>query len=73
MDAPEELRARAVSLWFVASVGLGPFGGYLLGWLADRVGLRPTVTGAAVYGVVVAVLMTLGARGRAGRISPYPA
>lgn len=73
LDAPEDLRARAVSLWYVAVVGLGPLGGFVLGWTADRLGLERTLAIAAVYGALVALATTVGARGRTGLVRPYEA
>jgi MFS family permease len=68
MDAPEPLRARAVGLWFVFSVGAGPLGGALLGWSADLFGVATAVRAIALYGPLLAVALTIAAYTSVGRL-----
>jgi MFS family permease len=71
MDAPEWLRARAVSLWFICAVGLGPMGGTVLGWMADRWGIRTSIAVCAAYAVTLAFALVAAARSKAGIVEPY--
>jgi MFS family permease len=53
---PDRLRGRIMSLYMVALLGLMPFGGVLLGALADRLGSAVAVAiGGVVYGAIIAV------------------
>lgn len=52
---PDRLRGRVMSLYVVALLGLMPFGGLLLGALADRLGSAVAVAiGGVVYGGIIA-------------------
>lgn len=71
LDAPQWLRARAVGLWFMSSVGIGPLAGVVLGWATDAWGIRLTVVATAVYSVLAAVGMVVASRSKAGIVSSY--
>ena len=52
---PDRLRGRVMSLYTVALLGLMPFGGLLLGSLADQLdSARAVALGGVVYGLIVA-------------------
>lgn len=55
--APTEFRGRILSLYLVALGSIYPLGGLFQGWVADKIGLAKTVTGAA--GVMIGVLVLL--------------
>jgi MFS family permease len=56
---PDRLRGRVMSLYTVALLGLLPFGGLLLGAIADRLTSAVAVgIGGAIYGVIIAAAFT---------------
>ena len=77
LTAPGELRGRVMSLYFLLFAGTTPLGGLLVGVLAARLGVQPTValmgalciTGVAAA-TVFARLRSQGSRDR--RPSPLP-
>lgn len=60
MLVPERLRGRAMALYIIAFTGAYPIGALVQGALADRIGPRATVFGAAV--VLVGVGVAVGLR-----------
>jgi MFS family permease len=58
MSAPDELRGRVMSLYFLLFAGTTPIGGFLVGELAARAGVQPTV-------VVLGATCLLGVAGTA--------
>ncbi|MDP9071123.1 MAG: MFS transporter, partial [Actinomycetota bacterium] len=57
LRAPADLRARVLSLFFVALGTIFPLGTLVQGWLADQIGLAATtVAGALTLATVVIVL-----------------
>jgi MFS family permease len=56
---PDHLRGRVMSLYTVCLLGLMPFGGLLLGSLADRTSSALAVgAGGVVYGVIIALALS---------------
>ena len=56
-QVPEHLRGRVLGLWIVGYTTSYPLGALVQGWLADRVGPGPTVTGAGVLMCLVAAVL----------------
>lgn len=59
MSTPGELRGRVMSLYFLLFAGTTPIGGFLVGFLSERLGVQPTVTLMGVLcvtGVIMAIL-----------------
>ncbi len=57
LSAPGELRGRVMSLYFLLFAGTTPIGGFLVGVLAARLGVQPTVSlmgGISLVGVAAA-------------------
>jgi MFS family permease len=59
LRAPAHLRARVLSLFFLALGTLYPLGALLQGPIADRVGLRQVTVGAALALLAVLLLVRL--------------
>lgn len=56
LEAPEELRGRAASLYFFALLGGAPFGGLLAGWLVSAGGTEAAFLVAGAVAVTAALL-----------------
>lgn len=52
MSTPGELRGRVMSLYFLLFAGTTPIGGFLVGVLAARFGVQPTVALMGVFCIV---------------------
>ena len=57
---PDRLRGRVMSLYMVSLLGLMPFGGLLLGSLADRAGPNGSALAVAIGGVVYGIVVVAG-------------
>jgi MFS family permease len=69
----ERLRGRVLALRIMVFTGTTPIGALLQGWLADHVGPRPTVVGAGVLLLVVAVVLArFRGRLRMSRLDDLP-
>ena len=60
LHAPDFIRARALSCYFMAIYGLMSFGAWFWGKLADAIGLQPTLLAAAA-GLFATLLLSLSA------------
>jgi MFS family permease len=69
ISAPDHLRGRVMSLYMLLFAGTTPIGGELTGFMAEHIGVRPTVgIEAAVCAVgIAAALAYLAAQRRAGQ------
>jgi MFS family permease len=72
--APPAMRARVISLFTLISFGMQPVGGVLLGLMAERVGVQPTIilSGILLFITVNMVLVTRPGL-RAWVVTPKPA
>jgi len=68
ISAPDHLRGRVMSLYMLLFAGTTPIGGELTGFMAEHIGVRPTVgIEAAICAVgIAAALAYLAAQRRAG-------
>lgn len=57
MASPDELRGRVVSLYMLLFAGSTPIGGYLLGFLADRIGTQNAI---GVFAALCALGVAMG-------------
>lgn len=73
MSAPDELRGRVMSLYFLLFAGTTPFGGMLVGVLAARFGVQPTVVTLGTLCLMGAAGAALFVRRRAHSKGPRPA
>lgn len=62
LRAPAAYRGRVLSLYLVSLGAVYPIGGLIQGFLADRVGLAATTTGAAVIMLAVLVYLAVARR-----------
>lgn len=62
LHARPELRGRVLSLYSVLVVGTSPVGSPMIGWIADRYGVRSSVLVGAFGAAVGAVIAAIGAR-----------
>jgi MFS family permease len=57
LATPDHLRGRVMALWMLLFAGSTPFGGYITGFLADRIGVQEAIgfnAGMCALGVVLA-------------------
>jgi len=62
LATPDHLRGRVMGLWMLLFAGSTPFGGYLTGFLAERIGVQEAIgfnAGMCLAGVAVAGLYFL--------------
>ena len=52
LTVPDELRGRIMSLHMMVFAGMAPFGAFMVGSLAERFGIRPTLAVAGIAGFV---------------------
>jgi hypothetical protein len=63
--APNELRGRVMGLYTVTFAGMTPFGSLLVGFVAERQGVRAACAAGGAIGLVgVAVLVLIAHRAR---------
>ena len=56
-SVPDEWRGRVVGIYSMSFAGTAPIGGLLSGWLAERIGLAPTLT---LNGLIIVAVGLLG-------------
>ena len=59
LATPDHLRGRVMGLWMLLFAGSTPFGGYLTGFLAERIGVQEAIgfnAGMCAIGVAVALV-----------------
>jgi MFS family permease len=59
---PIRLRGRVMSLYIITSTGLTPLGNIVIGPIADRVGVQPTLAGCALITILVCCIVALRSR-----------
>lgn len=57
LSVPREIVGRVIGLWVVVNSGTTPLGGLLLGAIAERAGLGPTLAAAGLLSVVFSILI----------------
>ena len=57
--SPPELRGRVLAIYLWLFVGVSPIGGFLAGWVAERVGAEATAAAAALACLVGAAVGAL--------------
>lgn len=73
LAAPEELRGRVLSMYFLLFAGTSPLGGFLVGALASSVGVPRMVmlmAAPCAVGVLIVGSRTINARRRPGEAPP---
>jgi MFS family permease len=63
--APSDMRGRVLALQSVVFIGSTPFGGPVVGWVADHVSIR-AATALGGYAAVLVVAVALTSRWAAG-------
>ena len=57
LTTPNEYRGRVMSIFMLTVIGVPSLGTFLSGWIANRVGVQPTVAGGAALVLVLAALL----------------
>lgn len=71
LTAPPALRGRVISIYVLLQTGLIPFGGAASGYLADRLGVPPTLgLQALLCGLGLLLALALRSRRSSGALSP---